>query len=579
MGKMRSSKRGTHGRKGDSPPVIDHQGEDLALHATTLWADVLEEDRSRELVDDALTGWGVERDAVIPGPEALKILEDLSTVLASHAVEYTRKHTYHRLLQNLRLLPPWIYEAWGFTNPGSYVERRDLAELLASGNCAPPARWIPMDMAQLLTLREREIPQLLRFVAITNTFASVHVSARCAAKGVGIIFKSGGFPAIDKSDPMWAAVQALDNRRAAVQGRWTSLLAKVPPTSRWWEGEHLAVAGISPVGVGRADAPPSGSELYKELYTDRSNGRGVRFAFFQYIKMQSRIPALMRGLDWYPPTLPRLAFASTAFLGSLQGDVLPDLWVRKFGAATFPRKEVVTLLERALQSPLAEVYLDQFPRERDSFTTESILSALTQPADIASATPGPAVVSAGSEAVMIDFWAITRVLLQGLNMTATGEVQNARARHFETETQRLIDASPWAPPTKLRMLVGRVLKRADRSAITDIDAIAFREGVALIINCKNYRLDALGRATASEVRNVRDVLGEDYSDWVAKVSELRSTPKGRNYDLSAAQELVPLIVTPDPCFVDPALTVPRSPWGLPAVMASNELESALLGRP
>ncbi|MFD4204401.1 hypothetical protein ACFWRG_00260 [Micromonospora tulbaghiae] len=575
MGNKRSSKQGKS-RKSLSPLVIDHQGEELALHATNLWPAVLEEDRPRELVDGILKNWGVKRDLVMPGPEALKILEELSTVLASHAVEYTRKYTYHRLLQNLRLLPPWIYEAWGFTNPGSYIERRDSAELLASLNGAPSARWMPMDMAQLLTMREREVPELLQFVAVANTYTSVRILARCAAKGVGIIFRSSGFPTIDKSDPFWDAVKAYDKRRKAVEGRWTSLLANVPRTSQWRKGEHLLAAGISPVGVGREDSPGYGSEHSKDLFTDRSNGRAVRFAFFRYMSIESRIPALMRDLDWYPPALPRLAFASIAFLGSLRSDVLPDMWVRKFGAVTFPRQEVITLLERASKSRLADMYLDFFPRERDSFTTESILRALTQPADIVSARPGPAVVPAGSESVMIDFWAITRLLLLSLNMAATGEVQNERARHFETETQRLIDASPWAPPPKLRALVGRVLKRADRSAITDIDAIAFKDGTALVINCKNYRLDALGRASPSEVRNVRDLLGRDYSDWVAKVRELRDAPMGRNYDLSNARELVPLIVTPDPCFVDPALTVPRSPWGLPAIMALNELDSALL---
>ncbi|MFI7217446.1 hypothetical protein [Micromonospora maritima] len=545
------------------PPVIaDEASEELILHAASLWPKILEQRASLKTIEERLQSKGIDRNLAARGRPAFETLQEVASDLEAKAAEYASRHTYHRLLQRLRLLPPPFYGARDFKSTESYMERREWAEVLAFRNAAPPAELRPIYMANTALINRNNLPDLLKFLEIARTYASIQVLMRCAAKDVPITFKPDALPYVDTSDPMWNLVQQLDQRRGAAGGKYGTIMAGFSDRGHESGREVFALAALTLTDK-TSDA----------TYTSWENGRGVRFASFQTGVVRSHIPALMRGLDWYPSSLPSLSTILVTILARASRDSVLDLYVRKYGYVVLPRPQLASLLKELEESPDSQPYRNLFPREHP-LTFDRMMDALGGYANLYSGTSVPIMIPAGSDAALLDLWSLSRKTVIDLNMPVTGETQNIRAAHFEAETQRLIDASPWAPPAELRALVGRKIRRSDGSDITDIDAIATRGDIALLINCKNYRLDSFGRATAPQARNIRSQLKQDYADWAIKVEEVRKASQNGKH-LSRIAHLVPTILTPDPCFVDPSLTVPGGPASTPPVMALHELEAVL----
>ncbi|WBC12785.1 hypothetical protein O7600_16505 [Micromonospora sp. WMMA1998] len=540
--------------------LVDEAGEKLTSFALDLWQDIYAEQNSFKLIEKFLQKEGVPPNSSLSGPPAFELLESLSEILEERAAEYAARHTYHRLIQRLRLLPAPIYGSWHFKSPNSYMERREWAEVLAFKYASPPAAG-PIYFADQILIDQKNLPALLRFAEVTRIYASMQVLKRCAAMDIPILFEEGKLPDVDRIHPLWAAMQRLDQRRGAHLGYFGVILNKDSGFELPSPDDRFIVATIT-----------LSNAWTDHTYVDWFKDVGVRLASFSYIPVGSRIPGLMRGHRWYPPSLPYLALASTAMILKFGQDRASDLAIRRYGLVTMSRRLFERNFEALLQSPTAQMYANFFPSDHP-LTMDGMMNALNDPLQAHPDTKVPVLVSAGSDAVVLDLWALGRKILLDMNSPSTGEVQNVRAENFELEVQRMIDASGWAPPAELRSLVRRTLRRRDGSSITDIDALAVKDGVGILIACKNYRTTALGRATAPQARTVRSQLAHDYTDWERKVSALWASP-GPNYDLTGLVKAIPLVLTPDPTFVDPALLQPRDNQ-LPSVMALYEFESFL----
>jgi hypothetical protein len=191
--------------------------------------------------------------------------------------------------------------------------------------------------------------------------------------------------------------------------------------------------------------------------------------------------------------------------------------------------------------------------------------------DPATGTRGPILINAGPEAVLIDYWALSEATQLALANTGVGTMTNKRSRLFEKEVQRVIDRSRSAPNAELRMLVGKDVKRPNKTVITDNDAIAVKDGFCILVDCKNILFQMHTRGTAAKVRNIRSNVGEYFKTWAGRVAEISSIREALPSSLASAGEFVPLLVTPEPSFSDPNLLRPREPLGLPSVVSRDEL--------
>lgn len=120
---------------------------------------------------------------------------------------------------------------------------------------------------------------------------------------------------------------------------------------------------------------------------------------------------------------------------------------------------------------------------------------------------------------------------------AAPDLVNARAFHFERVVQDVIDETAWRPPPELHEMRGRTLRLGSVS-ITDVDALAARDGTLLLVSCKSIPHTAeLDAGIHARVRNVRTSLEEYDAYWQDKVKLFRANPIGDNYDFSGYQVL------------------------------------------
>jgi hypothetical protein len=154
------------------------------------------------------------------------------------------------------------------------------------------------------------------------------------------------------------------------------------------------------------------------------------------------------------------------------------------------------------------------------------------------------------------YGATLRLLTRFAYPLEAGDVANVRAGGFESLTQGAIDRSPWRPDRSLRDLVGRHLTSDDGSQpFGEFDALAVREGVGIIVSCKSILYtDQYDRGQFAAVRNVRSNIESAAARWEELLRHLRRQPVGVNYDLSQLDEIVGVVVTPQPVFLeDPPL--------------------------
>ncbi len=147
--------------------------------------------------------------------------------------------------------------------------------------------------------------------------------------------------------------------------------------------------------------------------------------------------------------------------------------------------------------------------------------------------PGP-ILQQHDTQITVDVWAYAWHVTHELKLSPQtgGAVANLSAEQFELATQELIDKSVLAPPRELRELRGRTL-RLNGKSITDADALIVADKKLFLVSCKKFliRADYLaGEYTV--VRNGATRLNAALDEWRERISTLRASPVGDNYDFS-----------------------------------------------
>jgi hypothetical protein len=224
---------------------------------------------------------------------------------------------------------------------------------------------------------------------------------------------------------------------------------------------------------------------------------------------------------------------------------------------------------------VAAILSKETPEFRWSTTAAEWLAGVNQ----VNASPWPLV--AGNvcrryaDQYLLDITGCSHAFLQRLEMSRAPALGNVRGATFELQCQEIVDQSPWAPPPAIRELRGRSLRRAGQK-LKDIDALATRDGLLLIVSCKSRIYDReYDRGTYRVVQNERPSIDEAVTQWDLVVEGLTRDPIGDNFDFSAFKEIVGVVCTPFPIYTSSEQRLRFVGKGLRASCSAHELRDWL----
>lgn len=193
--------------------------------------------------------------------------------------------------------------------------------------------------------------------------------------------------------------------------------------------------------------------------------------------------------------------------------------------------------------------------------------------------PGTALRPWGSGA-MVDVVGATRALLDRVGDTTRADQQvNAWSTAFEEDLQSAIDGSAWNPPADWRQLRGRDLRHKGR-VVTDVDAIAARDGVLLLVSAKAWsRSPGVDTGDFVEARKFMRKSEEALDGWQRNAAFFEEHPVGDNYDFSAAKEVIGVLCVPFLPLVHPGNCSKTPLPGLYAVSSIDEFVTWLQSMP
>ncbi len=137
---------------------------------------------------------------------------------------------------------------------------------------------------------------------------------------------------------------------------------------------------------------------------------------------------------------------------------------------------------------------------------------------------GPAIHKMGN-AFCLDLYAATMMLSETAEFSAVGGLAgNLRGNHFEKAVQRVIDETPWRPPPELKPLSGFMLRDHGKD-LSDIDAVALRDHVLLLVSCKSrIYSDAYDRGDQKAIFATAKLVQDAWEKWCIVTEFVRSNP-------------------------------------------------------
>lgn len=505
--------------EGWSPPaeVAVSVLEALSRFSTTSW-------QHRKLIAEA--AWPSLREgATLIGQDATEAIDRGIEVATAFSSTLRLKLTAYRYLQYLRIVPDRVFGQYQYQ--GSYHTRRQMTEILSAQSPAEPVADLPdslIDGIPLVSPWDRHLNEVLDIGLFT---AGLMVDRFCAIKGIPVQYRSWSlYPITDA--PQWASIRAHDARRnqTSDQGLILGTSAHMHKPPKIYNPEFLMA--LMPV-----DHNPISP--YSTTYEFRS--------------IQWKLPDLLSGYRWYHRELPYWIYLSQALaMMTFAIDPSPLGQLHRQGYYVIERRGLMDLLLTWAESDQWKALASAFPDARVSATgTGELVRLLTKPATVRPLRSGPILRPVRRDLVAVDFVALTANLQ--MTMMSSPEAQdsrgeNVRAKGFEIDVQDAIDNKQWRPPPDLRQLVGRAIRRPDKSRLTDIDAVAALGSTCILVDCKSYQRQGLHDGDYKATRNVHTDLLQDVISWEAKVSRIREVPNGANYDLSRYSRILGLVVIP-----------------------------------
>lgn len=380
-----------------------------------------------------------------------------------------------------------------------------------------------------------------RMASLAVVMSQCHAWIRRAGKGASFTVHADRLPEPVPNAELEASIELYDQRVAN------------DPDGGWLQGLRSPDHDISPAGLLMTVAylpgawPTIPSWLGKLTDGVQAQVKG------QFAVCPSSLEDLRRALEqvaddtrrWWPESLPSLVLLLQAMMYVLVLDS-PTMGVGlpKVGYVTVPRAALMRTLDWTVQQSSAE--LKRLFRAGVPSTAEEVMRHLHEISPVCwPFQPGPVLRFAGDQ-VVVDVHAATQRLVHMVTMPRDfgGKVINVISEQFEIFVQNALNQSPWRPDRDLEELRGRDLKLRSK-AVTDVDAIANRDGTLFLVSCKNIpRTETYTAGEYRVVRNVEQYLDDAVSRWDDVIATLRRDPVGDNYDFSAFEEICGVVVTP-----------------------------------
>ncbi|MEV4708675.1 hypothetical protein [Actinoplanes sp. NPDC049316] len=154
---------------------------------------------------------------------------------------------------------------------------------------------------------------------------------------------------------------------------------------------------------------------------------------------------------------------------------------------------------------------------------------------------------------------------------AEGGEANVWAGAFEDEVQQLIDMTTWRPPEDFRTLIRRDIN-INGKRVTDIDAVAYYDGVLLLIDCKSYKnTDRLAAGEYSAVLTLRQKAEKASADWARRIEAISHNRHSLPVRIPKEVSIAGVVVVPFTPFLLPGAATETVVGGLRAVSTVGEL--------
>lgn len=408
-------------------------------------------------------------------------------------------------------------------------------------------------------------PLVVRFAMCARGAVNAHVVRRKVAMGAAVTFDADGWPSPVPDDPFTEAVRVYDDRSGASPG--LGVLTGTAVHDGDVKRMHPLATMPFP-SARRKQKPGTAGDSSADLF-----GTRVEDWRFTLIKEVIGIPTAIADLKWFDDSLPNALLLHLALMDAIATSPEARISFMRYGFMRVSYSEFRNTLETATALVLGDVVRQFLPAaSADAFDIDEVLQqAQTHP----SSTPdvaAPTVRLGSNDSCLLDVaasgWRLVLALRPNIE---PGVITDKRGRDFERVIQAEIDTSSWAPPPGLRSLVGKSLRDRDGNVVTDIDAIAVRDSLGILIDAKSYARPGAHEGRYEQVRNIRTDLGAAVAAWRANIDYLLANPRGANYDLSSLDRVVPLVVTVAPHFVHPDLLEPRVFGALRPVASLSEL--------
>lgn len=187
----------------------------------------------------------------------------------------------------------------------------------------------------------------------------------------------------------------------------------------------------------------------------------------------------------------------------------------------------------------------------------------------------PVLLPARPRRYVVDLVGVTRCLYEAHERPAGGDSANQWTRLFERQVQEVIDQTSWRPDAQQRSLIGKVI-RSESQAITDIDAVASREGVLLLCDAKAWATSRRHEQGDYDAVRTRQAVAEKAErDWRSKIALFSKEPELLGIDVSGIRAILGVVVSPDVPYVLPGPCTEEVLPHLYAVSTIRELDEAL----
>ncbi len=312
----------------------------------------------------------------------------------------------------------------------------------------------------------------------------------------------------------------------------------------------------APLGLGwLADAPddpliPYVTPLRPSLEDDRRYGP-------QVYPVTSAVRAVLADLV-ARNLVPTRALTSILMLLWLQGRAFEDRLfdehsLSRYGYATVPRVDFLALVLKYF-APAVQVARRVLGQVEIPADAEDLLQWLGEAKWRIWPLSGGRPIIPFDKTLSIDLDSTWGTLLGTLEIDTSqlGAGVDVRGKLFENEVQTTIDSGSWTPPDWLRVLRGRQLQlKGATTWFTDLDAVGFKNGVLLAIDCKSFpMLPQYWNGDRQIVSSQKTRLTKAVRAWTQKMETLFTYPMGQNYDITQAREIIGVVATPGPVFTD-----------------------------